>query len=125
MIKYIAATQCCNLYDLYVSKTEAGKITREYICSPSEAMLNDLIREVKTAMEEYWEKHSSVFVAGKYYWITTDYKGHLRTIHVKKGRIPDNVDNLPFNYFKQYDEARVLWDRLSKLFEKYVPLEDE
>ena len=68
-------------------------------------MLECIIAEFRSTIMSYWDSHKTQFKKGHYYWVTIQYKSHLRTLHVKEGYISHNVANLPYNYFKSEREA--------------------
>lgn len=77
------------------------------LSSLDEKKLLSLIDDVKDLMAKNWSlKNRSAFVKGKrYYWVTVNAKGYLRTIHSKCGVITDNVANMRYNYFEQEQDA--------------------
>lgn len=120
MVKYLKMTHNCDLYNLKLGEGTLNANYSEYVTSQDEKKLLSLIDDVKDLMAKNWSLNNrSAFVKGKrYYWVTVNAKGHLRTMHPKCGIITDNVANMRYNYFEQEQDAEMLKDKIKDLFKR-------
>lgn len=81
-----------------------------YICSKDKDKLSYLVQELRKTIDDFWDsKDRKPFEKDKkYWWVTVDEKGHLKTIHCKQDIITDKNGSPDKNYFESSADAYLL-----------------
>lgn len=107
---YIKQSNNCNFRNLEVSEEKGGGNLTNYICSKDKDKLLYLVQELRKTIDDFWDsKDRKPFEKDKkYWWVTVDEKGHLKTIHCKQDIITDKNGSPDKNYFESSADAYLL-----------------
>ena len=117
---YIKQSSNCNFRDLEVSEEKGLGNLSNYISSRNKRKLDDLIQELNKVIDDFWASKKQNFVIGKrYWWVTVNHKGHLKTIHCKHGKIKYRNGCPKDNYFESPVDAYQLFELISSVCYNY------
>lgn len=118
---YLQTTDACNLYSIKQADFD-GKDATDKIIFTEDGKYDNLIHDIRVMMVVIWNKYKSPFVSGHEYWyVTTEFKSHLKNLKVIQNVIQKEEDTCtcPYNYFNEEYQAQELLSAIKGVFKNY------